>query len=249
MGTKGNIGIVVSSIVLFCNTALAGVIYNVDPTQSYVKTYVPSWVANPNYGSITVTPSGEFVSTPGWDLRWNLTAFSLSGSFEGSVEFSPWAPGVAHLGIARQDYKTGAPISAAINLPFILTFYQSSGEVVYNPGPCATDPFYPAPGPDWYCSGWTTGSPPYFSGMFDGNTLDVQGDSGGFAPLYFSTIYLDEMPPPLEPASLQQGYFTYRIVATSVPEPGTLPLIFLGIAALYNARRRKIRSWISTDPD
>lgn len=243
MGIKDNICIVIGSLVLFCNTALAGLIYKVDPTQSYVKTYVPSWVLNSNYGSITLTPSGEFVSTLGWDLQWNLTAFSLSGSFDGSVELSPWVPGVAHFGITQQDYKVGAPISAAINLPSSLTFYQSSGDIVYNNGPCATDPFYPAPGPDWYCSGWSTGDAARFSGTFDGNTLDIEGDSGGFPFVYFSSYgYVGDVPPPLDPASFTPQYFTYRIVAASIPEPSTLPLIFLGIAALYHLNRRKITS-------
>lgn len=241
MGIKRNICIVVGSLVLFCNTASAGLIYSVDPAKSYVRTLVPSWVLNPNYGSITLTPNGEFVSAPAWDLQWNLTAFSLSGSFDGSIELSPWVPGVAHLGITQQHYKVGAPISGAFNLPSSLTFYQSSGDIVYNTGPCDFDPFYPAPGPGWYCSGWSNGFPAYLSGTFDGKTLDIEGDSGGFPFVYFSSdAYLGDTPPPLDPASFPQQYFTYRIVAASVPEPGTVPLIFLGIAALYHASRRKI---------
>ena len=239
MGIKSNIGIIVGSLVLFCNTASAGQIYNVDPTQSYVKTYVPSWVASTSFGSFTQAPSGELVFTPGWALQWNLTAFSLSGSFDGSVESSPWVPGVAHFGITQQEYRAGAPISAAINLPSSLTFYQSSGDIAYDSGPCATDPFYPPPGPDWYCSGWSTGFAPQLSGTFDGDTLNIQGDSGGF-PLLNISFYIGDTPPPLDPDSFTSQYFTYQIVATSVPEPSTLPLILLGFAALYKVNRRKL---------
>jgi len=241
MGIKGHIGIVVGFLMLLCNTALAGLIYNVDPTQSYVKAYVPSWVINPNYGSITLTSDGDFISTPGWQLEWNLTAFSLSGSFDGSVEPSPWVPGIARFGISRQDYKLDASISAAVNLPSSLTFYQSSGDIVYSNSPCSWDLFYPAPGPGWHCSGISTGDGPQFWGIFDGKTLDIQGDSGGFPLLYLGNCCV-ETPPPLDPAPFTPQYFTYRIVATSIPEPGTLPLIFLGIAALYQASRRKIRN-------
>ena len=239
MGFNRNIGLTVGMLMLSCNFAYSGQMFSIDPAQSYIETPVPSWVSDPYYGSFEFIPGGGYLYTPGWSLQWSLADFSLSGNFDGAIELSPWVQGVGHLGITQQAYNTGAPILGAFNLPVsTFSFYQSSGEISFDSNPCALDPFWPAPGPGWSCSGWSSGRPAYLSGTFDGKTLDVVGDSGGYAN-YGWDIYLGETPPPLDPATFPQQYYTYHIVANAVPEPGTFPLIFLGMLVLYLANRRK----------
>ena len=240
MEIKRNIGLVVGMLMLSCNVAYSGQMFSIDPTQSYIETYVPSWVSSPSYGSLKLIQGGGSVYTPGWTYQWSLARFSLSGNFDGSVELSPWVQGVGHLGITQQAYNTGAPILGAFHLPAsTFSFYQSSGDIVYNTGPCPRDPFYPAPGPGWSCTGFSAGNPAYLSGTFDGKTFDVVGDSGGYSNRVFQ-IYRGETPPPIDPATFPQQNYTYRIVANAVPEPGTFALIFLGIVALYQVSRRKL---------
>lgn len=244
MGIKSHIGSATIGLFFFLNTAMAGQMYSVDSSQSYIQAYTPSWVQNPWSGYTSLTPEGEleFVSTPVWDLVWNQTTIALSGSFDGVTQMSPWAPGVGRLVISQQTFNVSTPFPIAFNLPTFLTFYQPSGEISYDGGPCASDPFFGPVPPGWYCSGFTNGIPPSLSGTFDGNTLDIQGVSGGLVPLLI-TQYSGEDPPVIDASFYPQNYsaYSYRIVANSVPEPDTLPLALLGIALLMISRCRSSR--------
>lgn len=228
----------ICSLTFFCDAVVASPIFSIDPTQSYVKAYVPSWSLNPNSGSIFVTPDGSFISLPAWELHWDLTSFPLSGNFVGTTEMSPWAPDVGHFVISQEAFTVDTPNSITLNPPSSFTFYQSTGGIVYDTGPCSLDPFYGPPPPDFYCTGFSSGYAPYMFGEFDSGTLDIQGGTGGPTFGLFYETYFGDTPPSIDPTLIPNQY-TYKIFATSIPEPSSVSLVFLGIVALYQVNNRR----------
>lgn len=235
MGIKSNFCMAIGSLVVFFNAALASPMYSIDPNQSYIQIYTQSWVQSPSPWFF-----GEGIP---WISVWNPTTYALSGSFDGTTQLSPWAPGVGHLAISQQNFTASAPIPIAFNLPSLLTFDQVSGDIIAsNQGgfPCALDPFYGPPPPGWSCLGFTSGFffSPSLSGTFDGSILNIQGGSGGFlwGPTLFPFIGFSDLPPP---PAIDPYNFNYRIVAHAVPEPDSSLLALLGIAVLGVSRRKR----------
>lgn len=229
---------VVGALLFPCNAVLAGQMYNIDPTQSYVTAYTPTWVIS-SY-SLSLTQDGQFTSMPTWGTQWNLTSFALSGSFDGYTEWSTWAPGVGHFTIAQTNFNVGIPSAVSFNPPSLLTFYQSTGAVADLSGPCALDPFYGAPPLGWSCTGFSIGFPANVSGVIEDSAFDIQGGSGGIPELLIST-YSGMSPPTSFDLGLYPQQYSYRIVANAVPEPATLWLLFLGIVALlYQTKKAQM---------
>ena len=227
----------IGAIILPCNGVMAGQMYNIDPTQSYVMAYTPTWVIS-SY-SISLTQDGQFISTPTWETQWNLTSFALAGSFNGTTEWSPWVPGVGHFTIAQANINVGIPSSVSFDPPSVVTFYQSTGSVDDRHGPCALDPFYGGPILGWYCTGWSQGFPASVSGLIKEGTLDIQGSSGGIPGLLIPiSTYSGMSPPPSVDLGLYPQQYLYRIAATAIPEPTTLWLLCFGmVALLYQTRK------------
>ncbi len=247
MGIKRTISAVIGGVIISCNAAMAGQMYNIDPTQSWVKAYVPTWIPSTWGASYSIGSNGQLVQTPTlptWQTEWNRATFSLSGSFEGITEWSPWTPGVGHFTISQGNFIVALPSPEAFNPISIFTFDKPTGSVYYDSGPCSHDPFSgPIPGL-WLCSGWSTGIPASLSGMFDGNTLNIEGSTGGNYTSFIFSTYVGLTPP----ASVDTNNFPqfqpyeYKIVANAVPEPGTIPLILIGIAAVVQVgNRRKLK--------
>lgn len=216
---------VAGAFLVPCNAASAGQIYSIDPTQSYVKAYTPTWVLS-SY-TYSLSEDGQFISTPTWQTQWNLTSFALSGSFVRSTEWSPWAPNLGHFTIDQMRFNVSTPSSISFSPPPQLTFYESTGVVVDYGAPCVLDPFYGPPPIGWACTGFSTGFPAYVAGVIDGRAFDVQGGSGGVPVLFFAT-YTGEGPAPSISLDLYPKQYSYRIVAAAVPEPTTLWLLCLG---------------------
>ena len=243
----------VIGLLLLCHPSFAGIIYNIDPSQSYIEKYVPSWNPNPYYGGFSytiITSSGDYVYyedvVPSvWQVEWTLTKFSISGNFEGSTELSPWVPDVGHFQIAQLNVSLvddSISPTPTFNLPSMLTFYATSGEIVNLNWGCGYDLFYPSDGGYTLC--FTSGIPPQLSGIIGSESLHIQGDSGGQTPIFIDT-YTGTTPPDLntlDPALKTPTYYSYQIVATAVPEPGILSLIFLGLAALFQVRRKNVQA-------
>lgn len=235
---------VICSLSISCNAAMAGSVYNIDPTQSWVSAYVSTWVPGISSPEFHPEPNGQLIpiepAPQAWQLSWNLATFVLSGSFEGMTEWSPWVPGVGHFTMSQKHFIAGIPNPETFNPISQFTFGQPHGDVYFSPGPCAHDPFFP-PQPGLHCSGWVAGGIlPSLAGVFDGTTLDIQGSTGGEYPVFNNTSYVGLTPPSLVDPSLfppSQSY-GYKIVAYAVPEPGTIFLIFVGIAVAYHARNR-----------
>jgi len=189
--------------------------------------------------------NGQIISIgpefPTWELSWNLATFALSGSFEGETQWSPWVPDAGHFTISQGDFHVGIPSSETFNPIPYFTFSKSTGHVVFSGGPCAVDSFFP-PQPELHCSGLSYGSPASIDGTFDGKTLDIQGSTGGvYNPVVFIKTYVGLTPPPSVDPSLfpQSQPYGYRIVANVVPEPDTISLVLVGIAAAYQASNRR----------
>ena len=226
----------------FANSTHASPTYLIDPTQSYISAYAPTWTAY-SYMPDFVTGPGSPPPAPTvvWDVTWAIKNFQLSGNFQGSTEISPWAPAWAHLTISDESLHNQLPgyiSNAGSILPKQIT-YSVLGGLVADPGPCLmADPFSPSlfGGSCYYA-----GRIPYISGTFDGQTLaltSVESDSGFSPPTTFYrgpgtyTQIADPGPPPLLDPSLYPTYWlSYRIVAAAVPEPGTLLLVLIGSLA------------------
>lgn len=242
MGIKRNIAIAAGSLVFSCNVAVASQMYSIDSAQSWVSAYVPNWTAY-NYTPPYLTgPGAPPPPTPTvvWNLDWTLEKFQLSGTFQGAAAIDPWAPmypGWGTLAITNESLQ--------IQLPDYLPAFALPDNIVYTLLGGSIDP----------CGGPFIGSCAFFGGAFslggtfDGVALELIGTSvGAVAPIGQVSLGVDPTqqianpgpPPHLEYPPAQWG--SYQVVANTVPEPGTVPLMFLGIAALYHASRRKIPS-------
>ncbi len=240
--------------MLACNAAFAGHIYSIDPTQSWVSAYVPSWTAF-NYTPFPpVLAIGELPTTPTstiiWNLDWVLTNFQWSGTFQGDTEVSPWEPNWAHLAISNGNLQTLLPgYVTAFNLPSFITYSVPTGNV-FQINPCLTDdPFY-SPNSGLCIS---SSFPPSLAGLFGGNALELTGGAGGIPLPVFTAIppglgtlqqITNPGTPPIDATQFPAAtrWASYQLVANAVPEPGTLSLIFLGVVALYQINRRKLTS-------
>jgi hypothetical protein len=238
---------VAACLTISCNGAIAGVIYSVDPTQSWVSAYVPTWELSPFQNGWSYTDAnGQVVASgpnvPTWQLTWNRATFALSGRFEGTTELSPWVPDVGHFTISQGQFNVALPSPETFDPIPLFTFFKSTGHIQFEGGACAVDSFYPS-WPGWSCTGFSNGILPSLTGTFDGETLDIQGGTGGyFSPIFIST-YVGLAPPSSVDPSLFPQYqsYDYKIVASAVPEPGTfaLALAALGGLMVTIARRRK----------
>ena len=223
----------------FANSTHANPTYLIDPTQSYISAYVPTWTAYSYMpGFVTGPGSPPPAPTVVWGVTWAIKNFQLSGNFQGSTEISPWAPAWARLTISDQSLQN--PLPSYINnagsiLPKQIT-YSVLGGLVADPGPCLmADPFSPSLSGSCFYAGII----PYISGTFDGQTLalaGVESDSGFSPPTTFFEpgVYkqiTDPGPPPLDPSQYPTYWLSYRIVAAAVPEPGTLLLVLIGSLA------------------
>ncbi len=236
---KFNMVAVIGALIFPCNAVMAGQMYNIDPAQSYVMAYTPTWVIN-SY-SLSLTQDGQFISTPTWKAEWNLTSFALAGSFDGTTEWSSWAPGVGHFTIAQMSFNVGVPSAVSFNPPSLITFYQSTGVVADHSGPCALDPFYGASPVGWSCTGFSNGFSANVSGIIEDGAVDIQGGSGGIPELLIPiSTYSGMSPPPSVDLGLYPQQYLYRVVASAIPEPATLWLLCFGIAALLY-QTKKVR--------
>lgn len=219
----------------FAQSVQATPIYLIDSSQSYVSAYVPEWTAysyTPPYIIDPNTPPPD--PTILWALNWTLENFQLSGYFQGIIQISPYNPAWAHLTISNQNLHNQLPsyLTQSFELLGQVTYSVSDGFVTQT-NFCSGDPYYP-----WLPSGaciWT-GPPPYLSGTFDGETLDIAGGSGGLPPvdIIAGGVYPSQQindpgpPPPLDPSQSPTTWASYRIVATTIPEPGTFYLFLIG---------------------
>lgn len=236
---KFNMVAVIGALIFPCNAVMAGQMYNIDPAQSYVMAYTPTWVISSH--SYSLSQDGQFISTPTWETQWNLTSFALAGSFDGTTEWSSWVPGVGHFTIAQANFNVGIPSSVSFDPPSVVTFYQSTGSVDDRHGPCALDPFYGGPPLGWYCTGLSQGFSASVSGLIKEGTLDIQGNSGGIPGLLIPiSTYSGMSPPPSVDLGLYPQQYLYRIVAAAIPEPATLWLLCFGIVALLY-QTKKVR--------
>ena len=235
----------------FANSTHASPTYLIDPTQSYISAYAPTWTAY-SYMPYFVTGPGSPPPAPTvvWDVTWAIKNFQLSGNFQGSTEISPWAPAWAHLTISDQRLHNQLPgyiSNAGSILPKQIT-YSVLGGLVADTGPCLmADPFYPSLGGSCFYEG----SIPYISGTFDGQTLavSVATDPRFSLPVTFLgglgtyKQIADPGPPPLlDPSLYPTTWLSYQIVAAAVPEPGTLLLVLIGSLAFI---RRTAKNRIS----
>lgn len=245
MGIKYNVAAVIGGVIIFCNSAMAGQMYSIDPTQSWVSAYVPNWTAyNYNY-----TP--PFVAGPGalptptptvvWNLDWTLEKFQLSGTFQGVAKIDPWAPmfpGWGTLAITNESLQTQLPnYMPAFILPSFA--YTLPGG---NIDPCG--------GPFIGSCGFSGGAIS-LAGTFTGVTLELIGTSvGAITPGGRYTFGADPTqqivnpgpPPYLDASQYPTQWGSYQVVANTVPEPGTIPLVLIGIAAVVQVgHRRKLK--------
>lgn len=216
----------------------------IDAEQSRVETWVPHWQARgPSSGSFTSDEEGNLVYVPdptAWELVWQLEAFSLSGAFQGENVLSPYNDYSAHLTITDPAAVTDAPDYVDFRLPATLTYFPGSGEIDDTAGGCSTDVFYQnGTTTSGYCQ--TNGYPATMTGYYDGTTLTLHYDSGGYTPMGGDWTY-SETEPELPTLSYGQRY-RYKLVAAPVPEAQTyatmaaaLPLV-MGAAALRRRRR------------
>lgn len=244
MGIKRNIGIIIGWMVFSFNAAVAGQMYSIDPTQSWVSAYVQNWTAY-NYTPLYITgPGAPPPPTPTvvWNLDWTLEKFQLSGTFQGTAEIDPWAPifsGWGAFAITNESLQTQLPnYMPAFILPNFFTYTLPGGNI----DPCG--------GPFIGSCGFSGGAIA-LEGTFTGVTLELIGTSvGAIVPVGQYTFGVDPTqqianpgpPPSLDVNQYPAQWGSYQVVANAVPEPGTLPLIFLGIVALYQANRRKLSS-------
>lgn len=242
MEIKCHIGIIVGWMVLSSNVAVAGQMYSIDSTQSWVSAYVPNWTAY-NYTPLHLTgPDAPPPPPPTvvWNLDWALEKFQLSGTFQGEAEINPWAPGWASLAITNESLQTQLPNYFPAFVLSNFWYTVSDGDIT----DCA--PYTPfSSGSCGYSGGGIS-----LHGTFNGLAIDLIGTSvGAIVPGGYYTYGVDPTqqianpgPPPHLDATLYPHWDSYRVVANAVPEPGTFPLIFLGIAALYQVNRRKLSS-------
>jgi hypothetical protein len=240
MEIKRNIAIALGWLVFSCNVAVAGQMYSIDPAQSWVSAYVANWTAYSYTPPYLTGPGAPPPPTPTvfWNLDWTLEQFQLSGTFQGAAVIDPWAPmfpGWGTLAITNASLQ--------IQLPGYLPAFILPNGIVYTLPGGSIDP---CGGPFVGSCGFSGGALA-LEGTFNGGTLKLIGTSfvairppmGQFS--LGGVLIANPGPPPhLDYSPAQWG--GYQVVANAVPEPGTLPLIFLGIVALYQAHRRKLSS-------
>lgn len=218
-------------------------VYDIDPTQSYVKAYMPLWQRVKGAGGATVLipdPAGNLPEpTYHWELSWLLQSYSLSGSFEMTRVPHASQEERARLYVSDQSkVVTNAPGYVGFHLPSF--FAESGGSIKYIGGPCFDATFYDGPGWTTYCSGWTTGPVRNDEGIRMGGEISIQGVNPG-SPMLTNTLFNapDGLEPPAADLRAVQDVFEYRLVAVSaVPETDVASLMLAGIALLAWRRGR-----------
>ncbi len=207
----------------------------IDPSQSYVKAYVPSWEKVSAYID-SQTESFD------WELHWTLATYSLAGSFKLETVPSDWVLDQSRLFPSQAQISTDAPSYAAFGLPYF--FAQLAEEVSYQSHPCFDVGFNSPPGMTWSCSGWEMGATRRDNGTLQGNVLSLHGAvSTWFLPMWLtSPDSAGSVEPPALPTDYSgvQGLFEYNLVAVAaVPEPETYALMLAGLGLVGFAARSR----------
>ncbi len=215
----------------------------VDSSQSHVQAWVPHWenLGPSSPGWSYFDEEGNLIEIPAgpdaWQLKWQFDAFSLSGTLDITTERSPYNSYASHLMLDIVALETTVPSYSGFILAKLLTFYHASGYIEPQGGPCSSDGFYASPDFTTYCSGISYGSPSSLSGTFDGKTLIVEYHSGGLGqPL--GEFRISESQPSLPEPSYPWDY-SYKLVATSVPEAETYWLLAISLPLVIARYLRK----------
>jgi len=208
--------------------AQAAQVFTIDSQNSFVGAYTPVWVNTGPASSSGTVPSYN------WNLEWQLTPFSISGTFEAEILQSPFNPDVTRLQLSDIHITPLAPAYTEFSLPAQLTLHED-GTLYMTDWACYNDFFFG----NFSCTGGTLGPIRTDEGVYSGAEISLTGDRSSF----FIGFGFAEGPTPPEVTDFSPatGLFSYSIHATAVPEPGTGFLLLggLGITALF--RRRRIR--------
>lgn len=238
-------------LVLFVYGQAMATTFQIDPTQSEVRAYVPNWERQRSYNNwwepgLTDPDTGLPIPEPelyDWTLTWPLTPFSIQGQFQLDEQKSPWVQDVSRLQLSNLNIISDVPDYAnfSLDMATLLSYTPSSQHVQWSSGVCYDDNFY---GGNWSCTGFQNGIVWEVEGSFDGETLDISGYFWGvMAPEPYDYNTFTELADTTPPNYLVNfdgvnGLYTFHVVAVqSVPEPKTFILMFAGFL-LIMARLR-----------
>ena len=203
-------------MALFSQAAQA-LLLQIDPTRSEILS-VPSSIL-----FCTVDQTGELVCPE--PPQPQPQKFTLTGSIDVSVihehfDFGAEYPVVDRdlLYLKMMDLSTDA-LAQGFYLDVALALM--SGETFE----ARSDPCFLFVGPG-SCSGWVIGGPSDSQGTWDGHTLTW----GGYRAPYFDFVTFTNI-----------DGFNFTIVATAVPEPGTLSLLLLMLPLMFFGMTRQNR--------
>lgn len=218
--------------------AQAAITYTIDSAHSYVTSLAPSWslAYTENHASLPGEP--PIPPTNYWQLNWQYVRYSLSGSFDAEVIYSPYRPEIRRLQLSNVHLSTDAPSYAGFGLPAELSL-ASNGALYMSSTACYQDYFNIPAGDTWSCTGGNIGTTRVDSGSLGDSAINLAGgESWPFqilSPLFESST----MPPPVTDYTPAYGTFGYVIQSTAIPEPATGLLILggLGLHCLFGRRR------------
>ena len=143
---------------------------------------VPAWQAAEAFQFVYLLrydDQGQVIKSYAWEQRPESRVSQLRGSFELTLEPSPFVRGVNHLHFNNADLRSVAQDYSNVMLPAYVTHFESSGEL-RSYADFRSDPFSAWPWSNygyWVIGDYGNGRLQGFSGVFDGATLAFDGES------------------------------------------------------------------------
>lgn len=223
--------------------AQSAITYTIDSAHSYVSSLAPIWTLayTENHASLP----GEAAIPPSnyWQLSWQYVRYSLSGSFDAEIVYSPYRPEIRRLQLSNVHLSTDAPSYAGFGLPAELSLF-GNGVLYMSSVACYQDFFNIPAGDSWSCTGGNIGTTRVDSGSLSDTGISLAGGESWPFQILSPLVENPTMPPPVTDYTPAYGTFEYVIQSTAVPEPGTGLLILggLGLSCLFSRRTPRLKS-------